>query len=230
MRLSIIIPVLNDAFALSLLLRDLAAALADESIEVIVVDGGSVDGLDEILTGQAVRLLRSCPGRGQQLSTGVSASLGRVVWMLHADTRPGPDALELVAAQSFGWGRFRLRLEPDFRGMRMVGAMMHWRSRLTGICTGDQGIWVERGLLEQIGGVPMQPLMEDIELSSRLRRVAWPRVLPATLATSSRRWQKQGLVRTIIRMWSFRLKYFLGVPAQVLARSYSDIRDNRAKK
>lgn len=229
MQLSIVIPVFNDALALGLLLGDLAPILEDESVEVIVVDGGSVDQLDAALIGHTVRLRQSSPGRGRQLAEGVSASRGRVVWLLHADTRLCPGAWQQVAAQQTGWGRFRLRFEPEFSGMRMVAAMMHWRSCLTGICTGDQGIWVMRVLLEQAGGVPVQPLMEDIELSSRLRRHSWPIVLPCTITTSSRRWREYGLMRTILLMWRFRLKYFLGVPAEVLARSYADIRDNRAK-
>lgn len=230
MRLSIVIPVLNDAPALASLLADLAGALDDASVEVIVVDGGSEDALDAAVANQPVRLIKSGRGRGLQLATGVEASRGRIIWLLHADSRVPVDALELVLAQASGWGRFRLRFKPDFPGMRMVASMMHGRSRLTGICTGDQGIWLERELLDRVGGIPVQPLMEDVELSIRLRRLEWPRVLPATLTTSSRRWQTLGLVRTILLMWWFRLRYFLGTPAQTLARAYADVRDNPATK
>jgi rSAM/selenodomain-associated transferase 2 len=230
MRLSIVIPVLNDAPALASLLADLAGALDDPGIEVIVVDGGSVDALDAAVTSQPVRLIKSGRGRGLQLATGVEASRGRIIWLLHADSRVPVDAPEQVLAQASGWGRFRLRFEPDFPGMRMVASMMHWRSRLSGICTGDQGIWIERALLDRVGGIPVQPLMEDVELSIRLRRLAWPRVLPATLTTSSRRWQARGLVTTILLMWWFRLRYFFGTPAQTLAHAYADVRENSATK
>jgi len=230
MRLSIVIPVLNDAPALASLLSDLAGALDDDSVEVIIVDGGSVDALDAVVSGQSVRLIKSCRGRGLQLAAGVEASQGRIIWLLHADSRVPIDAPGLVLAQAFGWGRFRLRFEPDFPGMRMVASMMHWRSRLSGICTGDQGIWIERALLDRAGGIPVQPLMEDVELSIQLRRLAWPRVLPATLTTSSRRWQARGLVRTIVLMWWFRLRYFLGTPAQTLALAYADVRESPSRK
>ena len=226
MQLSIVIPVLNDAPALSRLLADLTTALDDQDIEVIVVDGGSRDAFDAAVASRPVKLIKSGQGRGVQLATGVAASQGLIVWLLHADSRVPVDAPALVLAQASGWGRLRLRFEPDFQGMRIVAWMMHWRSRLTGICTGDQGIWIERKLLDGVGGVPVQPLMEDVELSIRLRRQAWPRVLPLALTTSSRRWQEGGLMKTILLMWWLRFRYFLGTPAQTLARSYANVRDS----
>ncbi len=226
MQLSIVIPVLNDAAALTLLLADLAPALGNGDIEVVVVDGGSEDALVAAVANQPVRLIRSGRGRGLQQAAGVEATCGSIVWLLHADTRVPTEAVGLVLAQQSGWGRFCLRFEPDFPGMQVVAAMMHWRSRLTGICTGDQGIWIARDLLERIGGMPVQPLMEDIEMSARLRRVSWPAVLPGVLTTSSRRWRENGLVRTILQMWWFRWNYFLGTPAEELARSYGEVRTN----
>jgi len=227
MQLSIVIPVLNDAPALTMLLTDLAPALDNQLIEVVVVDGGSEDALAATIASQPVRLIRSGRGRGLQQAAGVEASRGRIVWLLHADTRVPSEAIGQVLSQQSGWGRFRLRFEPAFPGMQMIAAMMHWRSRLTGICTGDQGIWIARDLLERAGGMPVQPLMEDIELSARLRWLTWPAVLPCTLTTSSRRWRENGLLRTVLLMWWFRLRYFLGTPAEELARSYADIRDHR---
>ena len=229
MQLSIIIPVLNDSPALGRLLTDLAAERTGLSMEVVVVDGGS----DDVLTNQLpsfARYLRAPRGRGQQLAAGVDATSGRVIWFLHADTRLPRGAATLVASQTGGWGRMRLRFEPDFPGMRMVAALMHWRSRLTGICTGDQGIWVWRDVLDQAGGVPPQTLMEDIELSTRLRRQAWPTVLSETLVTSSRRWRDGGLIATILMMWRLRLAYFFGESPERLAHRYAAVRETSLRR
>lgn len=222
MALSIIIPVLNDAPALARLLDDLAPArTANDAPEILVVDGGSRDDVEAVCARYGVRCLRSARGRGEQLAAGIGASHGDVVWMLHADTRLDGQDWRRVASQSSGWGRCRLRFEPRLRGMVMVAFCMHWRSRITGICTGDQGIWVTRTCLEAAGGMPRQPLMEDIELSRRLKRRSHPRILPVHLRTTPRRWQAGGLWRTIVFMWSLRLRYWLGATPESLARRYA---------
>ncbi|MCP5181146.1 MAG: TIGR04283 family arsenosugar biosynthesis glycosyltransferase [Pseudomonadales bacterium] len=221
MTLSIIIPVLNDAAGLQVLLEDLGkAAQPDLHVEIVVVDGGSSDASVTVANRAATRVVRTSPGRGQQLAAGVAASTGDVIWFLHADSRVPAEALRLVATTSAPWGRLRLRFQPDSPGLRMVATCMHWRSRLSGICTGDQGMWVRRSVLTCVGGVPTQPLMEDIELSRRLKRVGRPCVLPATLTTSPRRWQRDGLWRTIVSMWWFRLRYFFGAEPGDLAVAY----------
>jgi rSAM/selenodomain-associated transferase 2 len=221
MALSIIIPVLNDAPALACLLEDLALArAASDAPEILVVDGGSRDDVVAVCRRAGVGCLRSATGRGEQLAAGIEASRGDILWLLHADTRLQGDHWRAVASQSSGWGRCRLRFEPHLHGMAMVAFCMHWRSRFTGICTGDQGIWMTRACLDAAGGMPRQPLMEDIELSRRLKRQGRPRVLSIEIRTAPRRWQSGGLWRTILFMWSLRLRYWLGTSAEDLARRY----------
>ena len=221
MDLSIVIPVYDDAAALARLLDDLAPVLSlPAAVEVLVVDGGSRDDPAAVCRRWGVACLAASPGRGAQLATGIAASRGRIVWMLHADSRLPEDDWPGLFRDARGWGRCRLSFEPGSPGMAMVAFCMHWRSRLTGICTGDQGIWVERPLLSAAGGMPQQPLMEDIELSRRLKRRCRPRVLPLRLRTSPRRWQSGGLWRTIFRMWRFRLRYWAGVSPERLAEAY----------
>ncbi len=215
-KLSIIIPVLNDAAALEALLGQLAGVDA----ELVVVDGGSSDASREVAEKAGARLIHSPPGRGFQLQAGVEASHGERLWFVHADSKISFGAVCSVADASPGWGRLRLRFDSHTLAMRTIAWFMHWRSRLSGICTGDQSIWVDRGLLERVGGVPRQPLMEDIELSRRLRRHAAPQVLLDEVCTSARRWQHRGVVRTVLQMWWFRLRYFFGVSAERLAREY----------
>ncbi len=241
MTLAIIIPVLNDAQALSQLLGDLRPALSSPSspnvvantgVDVVVVDGGSSDGVEQVCANAGVRCIHSARGRGEQLAAGVEATTGALIWMLHADSRVEPEGLRALTALVHDkpeprvnepplWGRCQLRFEPPLSGMRMVAFFMHWRSRLTGICTGDQGIFVSRRLLERVGGVPRQPLMEDIELSRRLKRLGGPpHVVPVVVRSSPRRWQIHGVWRTIFLMWSMRFRYWRGVSPEALASAY----------
>lgn len=223
--LSVVIPVRNDAAALAGLLDELARA-GLPGLEILVVDGGSDDGSEEAARRCGARVIRTSPGRGHQLAAGCTASAGRWLWLLHADSRDVLPALRYL--QDLGrenhdrgcWGRFEVAFEPSSPGLAVVALAMAWRSRLTGICTGDQGVFVRRDVLEHIGGVPAQPLMEDVELTRRLKRQARPLCPRIALTTSSRRWQRDGLVRTIVRMWGFRLRYWLGADPEQLARSY----------
>jgi hypothetical protein len=122
--------------------------------------------------------------------------------------------------QAGSWGRFDVRLSGDRFLLRLVEWMMNWRSRFTGVATGDQGIFVSRELFEGVGGFAALPLMEDIDLSRRLKRQQWPVCLRNTLTASSRRWEEHGILRTIALMWYLRLAYFLGVPPARLAMHY----------
>ena len=165
------------------------------------------------------------PGRGGQLAAGVGVAQGEWLWMLHADNADVASALQfLLLDRSPCWGRFDVRLTTDNGGSRsalqLVAAMMNWRSRVTSICTGDQAIFVHRSLLEQIGGIPEQPLMEDVELSRRLKRLKPATCPEVRISASGRRWLNNGVVSTILSMWLFRLRYFFGSAPEALARRY----------
>jgi len=221
--LSIIIPVRNDAEPLAELLSALNNAfdLSDPSVEIIVVDGGSGDDSRTIAMGLGATVIRANAGRGGQLNAGYRMASGNWFWMLHADSLPSPDTTEWMSGhRQIGWGRFEVMFdEPGIR-MWLVAFMMNLRSRLTGICTGDQGIFVHRCLLERIGGIPEQALMEDIELSRRLKRLCTPECPRVTLATSARRWRHHGWLKTVLAMWRFRFRYWSGATPETLARDY----------
>lgn len=219
-RLSIIVPVLNDAAALSSLLVSLQQVR--DSAEIIVVDGGSSDASCSIAERYAHRLLRTAPGRANQMQAGAQVATGNWLWFVHADSVLSPSLL--VEMQQlpghFQWGRCDVQFDDPRRVFRVIAFFMNWRSRLTGICTGDQGMFVRRELFSEIAGFASLPLMEDVELSARLKKRA-PVRRPATpLVTSARRWQSQGVLRTILLMWWLRLQFFLGVPAASLHRRY----------
>jgi rSAM/selenodomain-associated transferase 2 len=222
MRLSIIIPALNEADTLGALLADLAPLRA-AGAEVMLVDGGSSDGTPERAAGQVDRVLRAARGRAVQMNAGARAATGDVLWFLHADTRvPAGAAAALADACAAGarWGRFDVRLSGRHPLLRLVERGMNLRSRLTGIATGDQGIFVTRAAFEQVGGFPPLALMEDVALSVAMRRLARPACLRARLIASSRRWEEHGVLRTILLMWRLRLAYALGADPARLARRY----------
>ena len=220
------VPVLNDEPALMRLLD----ALGREAFDCVVVDGGSGDNSVDIASRAGACVLQRDASRGAQLDDGWRAGRGEWCWFLHADSGVSAEVLATVARVSRGqpaWGRFDVAIAappsfapPRFGWQRMVAFMMNLRSAVTGICTGDQGILVHRTLLEKVGGVPRQPLMEDIELSRRLRRESAPLRWRTRLATDARRWERHGVVRTILSMWRFRLRYFLGAEPERLAREY----------
>lgn len=227
--LSIVVPVRNDAVPLATLLEYLSAhhgatgsAPCRDLFEIIVVDGASSDGSAEVARrAGADVILRSPPGRGHQLAFGSAQARGDLIWFLHADSRPEPHCLAALLALPHQplWGRFDIGLAGTPL-LRMVGASMNLRSRLTGIATGDQGLFVARALLAAVDGVPSQPLMEDVELSTRLRRLQRPICLRARVHTSPRRWLRRGVARTVLSMWWFRLRYWLGADPERLARAY----------
>lgn len=221
--LSIVMPVLNEAAIVRPTLQRLVT-LRRQGAEVVVVDGGSRDDTCERVGELAERSLKSGRGRAVQMNTGARAACGRVLLFLHADTRLPPDAEhQIIHALADGrrcWGRFDVRIEGKHPGLRVVARMMNLRSRLTGIATGDQALFVTREAFERVGGFPSQALMEDIALSRSLKRLSPPVCLRATVVTSGRRWERHGVFRTIVLMWWLRLAYFLGVSPQRLAHWY----------
>ncbi len=221
-RLSIVMPVLNEAPGIERALLALHP-LRGRGHEVIVVDGGSGDDTVGRARGLCDRLLVSGPGRGRQMAMGARHAVGDAVIFLHADTELPPDGDLLITGALAGgatWGRFDVCLSGGSWGLRVVERAMNLRSRLTGIATGDQAMFVRRDVLEAAGGVPEQSLMEDIELSRRLLGMGRPACLRDTVWTSSRRWEEGGLVRTVLTMWALRAAYRLGVPAHRLAAFY----------
>jgi len=228
-RVSIVVPVLNEAENLGSLLSHLAP-LRTRGHEVIVVDGGSEDGTFEIAAANADCALRAPRGRAVQLNAGASKASGEVLLFLHADTRlpPHADRLLVDALAGHSWGRFDVTIDSELPVLAMVAAMMNLRSRLTGIATGDQAMFMRRDVYLNAGGFPPIALMEDIEMSSRLLRSGRPACLRARVTTSARRWESAGVLRTILLMWQLRLMHFFGADPVGLARRYRDRRRHGA--
>jgi len=222
MRLSVIVPVLNEAAGVPELCTHLMPYVR-QGVEVIMVDGGSEDSTAELIECLGFRLIRSPCGRALQMNAGAAAASGDVLLFLHADTRLPPGALECLqssVAHAHVWGRFDVRIDGRPAMLALVAWLMNWRSRLTGIATGDQAMFMTRAAFDAVGGFPSQPLMEDIEMSSRLCRLARPICLADQVVTSGRRWEQRGLWRTIFLMWRLRWAYWRGVPASQLAKAY----------
>ncbi len=220
--LSIVVPALDEAAGIADMLQALAPLRA-RGAEVIVVDGGSVDGTAQIAAALADRVLCSPRGRARQMNAGAALAGGTLLLFLHADTRlPGSAdrVLHEAVAGGAAWGRFDVHIDGRALLLRLVAALMNQRSRLTGIATGDQAIFVRRDLFQRIGGFPEQPLMEDVELSRRLRALAAPCCLRQRVTTSGRRWETRGVWRTILLMWRLRWRYWRGASPEALARAY----------
>ena len=223
MKLSIIVPALDEAAGIAATLQALAQLRA-AGHEVIVVDGGSVDRTMEIAAVSADRIISAPRGRARQMNAGAAIATGDALVFLHADTRLPEHAAKLVqqALAERSWGRFNVRIEGNSPWLAIVAFCMNWRSRLTGIATGDQAIFVRRGAFAAAGQYPEIPLMEDVELSARLKRISAPACIAARAATSGRRWERRGVLRTVLLMWRLRLAYFLGARPEDLARRYAN--------
>ena len=223
-RLSIIIPTLDEERTVVELLADLAP-LRRQGHELLLVDGGSRDRTSEVARPLVDRLLESPPSRAGQMNAGAAVASGEVLWFLHADTRVAAQAaVQRLSASVTGgshWGRFDVRLSGRHRMLRIIERMMNWRSWITGIATGDQGIFVTRAAFDAVSGFPEVPLMEDIAISRVLRRIGRPaRIRSPRLQTSSRRWEERGVVATMLLMWRLRLAYALGTSPHELAKRY----------
>lgn len=225
-KLSIIIPTLNEAEGIGSLLESLQP-LRQVGYEVILVDGGSHDGTVQIAKPLVDQSLNSILGRAGQMNAGAAVANHSILWFLHADTSLPVGASEAVIngiAAGAIWGRFDVRLSGQHPLLRTVALMMNLRSRWTDLVTGDQAIFVRRDTFSDVGGFPDMPLMEDIALSRQLKQVGKPLCVPLKLTTSSRRWESQGICRTIALMWWLRLAFALGVNPERLACWYSSVR------
>jgi rSAM/selenodomain-associated transferase 2 len=219
-RLSIVIPTLNEAAGIRAALEALAP-LRRRGHEVIVVDGGSSDATALVARGLCDRLLAAPRGRATQMNAGVPQASGGALLFLHADTRLPPRADELIfaALACSIWGRFDVEIETRHPLLKLVACAMNLRSRLTGIATGDQAIFVRR---DAFAGFPEIALMEDIAFSKAMKRAGPPACLRSRVVTSGRRWESRGVLRTIVLMWRLRLLYFLGARPEDLARRYAN--------
>lgn len=219
---SIIMPVLNEGPGLV----DALAALQrfrHAGAEIVVVDGGSGDDSIDSVRPLSDRIIVAARGRGHQMNMGAAVARGRILLFLHADTRLPSTAIDVLLAAAAGgaqWGRFDVRIDGDLAGLRLVAFFMNWRSRLTGIATGDQAIFAAREAFFLAGGFPEIALMEDVDFSRKMRRRSPPACLREKVETSGRRWLKYGLLRTILLMWQLRLRFFFGADPNDLARSY----------
>jgi rSAM/selenodomain-associated transferase 2 len=221
-RLSIIVPVLDEAGCVAASL-DALAPLRARGHELIVVDGGSRDASVALSRERADAVLESRPGRARQMNAGAARAHGELLLFLHADTRlpAQADAAVLQAvARGALWGRFDVQIAGRSPMFPLIAALMNRRSRWSGIATGDQAMFVQRALFERLGGFPDQPLMEDIELSRRLRAVAPPACLREKVLTSGRRWEQHGVWRTVLLMWRLRWRYWRGASPEALAKAY----------
>ena len=213
-RLSVVVPALNEAHGIRAALEALAPLRA-RGHQVIVVDGGSTDGTERVAAPWCDLFLNAPRGRAVQMNAGARAASGDVLVFLHADTRLPPDADQAIGSSL--WGRFDVRIEGRHPLLKVVACAMNLRSRLTGIATGDQAIFVRR---EAFTGFPEIPLMEDVAFSQAMKRRARPACLRDTVLTSGRRWESRGVLRTVLLMWRLRLMYFLGAHPERLARIY----------
>ena len=220
-RLSIIIPAVDDAECLATTLPALAR-LRGAGHEVIVVDGGSRDDTRSRARCFADRVLVAGRGRGRQMNAGAAVAKGDVLLFLHADSLLPDDAQAAIAhALTVScWGRFDVRLSGREWSFRIIEAFMNLRSRITGIATGDQAIFVRREAFAQVGGYPEIPLMEDVAISRLLKAIARPACLRQRVVTSARRWRVNGIARTVILMWRLRLAFALGADPRRLAHRY----------
>jgi rSAM/selenodomain-associated transferase 2 len=221
--LSIIVPCLNEAEGISETLAALAPLRA-RGAEVIVVDGGSSDGTAQRAAPRADCVISAPRGRASQMNAGAGRARNEILLFLHADTLL-PESADALIVEGLkrtrrGWGRFDVAISGRNPLLRVVAWLMNARSRLTGIATGDQAIFATRSLFTAAGGYPEIALMEDIALCKRLKRFGRPLCLRHRLIASGRRWEKHGIVRTVLLMWRLRLAYWLGADPRKLAVRY----------
>jgi rSAM/selenodomain-associated transferase 2 len=228
-KLSIIIPALDEAGAIVAALSALAPFRA-RGVEVIVADGGSRDDTMALARPLADKVITASRGRGAQMNAGAAVASGDVLLFLHADTILPPEADGLILSglddSAWQWGRFDVRIEGRSPLLQLVSAFMNLRSVITGIATGDQAMFMSRTAFVNVGGFPDIPLMEDIALSKKLKRISRPLCLAAKVTASGRRFDKRGALPTILLMWRLRLAYFFGAEPAILARRYGYIPRN----
>lgn len=231
--LSIVIPTLNEAANIEATLLSLQQ-LREQGVELLLSDGGSSDQTCLLAEPWVDQQCNADQGRANQMNAGARVASGDYLLFLHADTHLPESFAEhwqQIITEQPDWGYCAIRLSGRHWLLRVVERMMNWRSRVTRVATGDQAMFVHRELFERIGGFATIPLMEDIEICKRLRKIATPVRITTPVVTSSRRWEERGIVTTILLMWRLRLAYFLGVsPEQLVARYYPSVVSSLSKK
>jgi rSAM/selenodomain-associated transferase 2 len=221
--ISIVVPVLNERAALPHLIERLLL-LQDQGCEVLLADGGSDDGSVSLIQAAGLQVVPSARGRARQMNSGAMQAQGDVLLFLHADTELPADAIACVLGAlrsgAHQWGRFDVRIRGHHWMLRVVATLMNLRSRLTGVATGDQALFVCRHAFNAVGGFADQPLMEDIAMSKQLLRLSRPACIARRVTTSGRRWETRGVWRTIVLMWRLRWLYWRGVAPEILAHYY----------
>lgn len=219
--ISIVIPVLNEAEQIVERLQALQALR--KHCQLILVDGGSDDDSATLAEPFVDQLLHSPRGRAKQMNLGAAEAGGEILLFPHADTRLPADAflaIRQAVADGYRWGRFDVAFDSPQPVFKLIAFMMNWRSRLTGIATGDQALFVTRQAFQAVGGFPEIALMEDIALSTQLKKLGRPSCIRSRVVTSARRWQQYGVLRTMLLMWRLRLAYFFGADPDHLALRY----------
>jgi rSAM/selenodomain-associated transferase 2 len=225
MDISVVIPVLNEEKTIA---ANLTALMPLRPHQIIVVDGGSRDRTREISAQMGAVVITGAPGRARQMNCGAGQATGDILLFLHADTRLPPGAFDAIGEAledtRYLGGRFDVDLDGDHWLLKVIGAMINQRSRITKVATGDQAIFVRRNVFARMGGFPDIPLMEDIAFCRALKRLGRIACLRSKVLTSARRWETEGVWRTVIKMWTLKLLYFAGVSPVRLKRFYADTR------
>ena len=220
--LSIIIPVRNEASHLPSLLNALQKRKSDNT-EVIVVDGCSEDDTPNVICHKKNRILHSEPGRAQQMNTGARHAKGKYLWFLHADSKVDFDFENIIESglKNKKWGWFNVRLSNTKIIFRVIESMMNYRSKITSVATGDQGIFIHKNIFIEQGLFPSIALMEDVKFSKKIRSSESPFISDTPLETTARRWEEDGPIRTVFKMWTLRLLFFLGASPNWLNKQYN---------
>lgn len=222
--LSIIIPTLNEAANISRIFDNISSSLHDNDYEIIISDGGSSDSTMKIAESFSGKTIISQPGRGSQLNNGALHSKGDVLLFIHADSIL-PESFDLLISKIMNdhntdcWGFFLLQLSSRRRIFRIIEKMINLRSTVTSVSTGDQGLFISKSLFEKVSGYKQIPIMEDIDIAKRLKKIVSPMIIQTPIITSSRRWEQYGVIRTIVLMWALRFLFFIGI-SPVSLKSY----------
>jgi rSAM/selenodomain-associated transferase 2 len=219
--LSIIVPVYNEAEHTEKLIRRLRLLNDGLVADIIIVDGGSTDGTAEKLS-QQFNVIQSQKGRANQMNAGAKLATGTWLMFVHADTEVAPSHIEAAVSQGamHKWGRFDVKLSGSKFSFRVIETFINLRSKLTGVATGDQCIFVRKAVFDELDGFTNIPLMEDVDLSKRLKACGKPACLKKVIVTSSRRWEEYGTLNTVLLMWKLRYLFWRGVSPEELAKLY----------